>query len=577
MKSALEQYANVLRYILLLALSVTSLSVAPQNTSNNLNELLSAGTKEFLTVDEAYQLTLRETENTVIAEWVIADNYFLYGEQFHITVDGHPINFEKPDGNIAYDQFFEKDVEKHYIYIATTIDNAQFPSTDNLEIAVRYQGCADAGLCYPPETKYFELSDAGINAIATPQPPATHQKAETATSWKTLLFMLCIAIIGGMILNLMPCVFPVLSIKALSLANQRDKASRTSHGWAYTLGCILTFILMAVLLLLARNAGDAVGWGFQLQFPAVITFLALLFFIMGLSLSGVVEFGGRLMNAGQQLTEGSQKQHSFFTGALAAIVASPCTAPFMATALGYAFTQPAFISLAIFGGLGFGMALPFLLLSYLPQLHKNLPAPGAWMETFKQCLAFPLYLTSVWLLWVLGQQVGNFAVALVLVVAVTLAFLFWIKSKKPQWTPILYVSALLLLISILWHNQQQLAQQSNAKDSFWKPYSAQTLNALRTQGEPIFVNLTADWCITCKFNEKVVFTTATLQTMQDKGIHLLEGDWTNYNAEINTLLDQYGRGGVPLYLLFPAKPNAEGIILPQILNPTEFKKQINGI
>lgn len=531
--------------------------------------------ESFLHVDEAYKLTVRQTDSEIIAEWMIADKYFLYGEQFRFSIDGQTLTASRPKGKIAYDEFFEKDVEKIYVYTKASISKEQLPpSSDANTLVVTYQGCADAGLCYPPETKQFSISPTSITPInKTPSPIGnsnTLDNITAPTNNASIAVMIAFALLGGMLLNLMPCVFPVLSIKALSLVNQTDQHTRIKHGWSYTAGCLVMFIVIALALFAVRSAGKSVGWGFQLQEPAIITALAFLFLVMGLSLSGLVHFGSRWMNAGQSLTQGSGVSHSFFTGVLAAIVASPCTAPFMASALGYALTQPPFVALCIFGALGLGMALPFLILSYSPQLSQYLPKPGAWMETFKQALAFPLYITSAWLLWVLGHQAGNNAVILVILGTISVVFILWLNQKKPQWKTSTYILGTIIIASIVWQNKQVTVND----DHLWEAYTTNRLTQLRQDNQAVFVNLTADWCITCKVNEKIVFTPSTLQRMKDHNIHLLEGDWTQYNPEITQLLNQYKRAGVPLYLFFPAKSGSKAEILPQILTPSHIKRLI---
>lgn len=544
--------------------------------------------EEFLHVDKAYTISVRQNQQQLTVEWMIADKYFLYGEQFRFSVNGKEVPATRPAGKRSYDEIFEKEVEKYYVYTQAVIDKAALPSDTPFTLSVRYQGCADAGLCYPPETKNFTVSADGItqnkaapsrfalgnspeNTSSNPKNGNTPTQTTDSSGFITLLIALGSALIGGAILNLMPCVFPVLSIKAFSLVNNTNHASRIRHGWSYTAGTLITFIAIACLLLIIRSAGQSIGWGFQLQEPAVITSLALLFFVMGLSLSGLVHFGSRWMGAGQSLTQGDGLSHSFFTGVLAAVVASPCTAPFMASALGYALTQPPFIAISIFAALGLGMALPFLLLSHLPQLGKFLPQPGLWMDTFKQALAFPLYITSVWLLWVLGQQIGTNAVILAILGAIGITFAFWLNQKISKGQTLINILCIALVIGVVWQNKNHTSNT----ESLWQPYTQAKLSGLRQEGKAVFVNLTADWCITCKVNEKLVFTPDTLQGMIDKEIHLLEGDWTNYNAEITYLLDQYGRGGVPLYLLFPAKTSADAKILPQILTPASFKRYVD--
>ncbi|MGS2717181.1 protein-disulfide reductase DsbD family protein [Eionea flava] len=571
-------------------------------TDNPFSNPFAGSTEEFLHVDEAYQLSVRATKDHIIAQWIVADHYFLYGEQFRLSINGQAVEATRAAGEISYDEIFEKDVEKYYVYTESIIDRKALtqslggvphPNDIPLTLSVTYQGCADAGLCYPPETKSFTIEGTYAQKSSVQQSSA--QKALNAPAIQTstennndsitlTALMLLFAIGGGVILNLMPCVFPVLSIKALSIASHTDTRSRIEHGWSYTAGCVLTFIAVAATLLAIRSAGQAVGWGFQLQSPAVITFLSLLFFIMGLSLAGHIQLGNRWMGLGQSLTQGNKRSHSFFTGVLAAVVASPCTAPFMATALGYALTQPTSTALLIFAGLGFGMALPFLLLSHIPQLSRILPKPGQWMDTFKQAIAFPLYLTSLWLLWVLGQQIGINGVITTLLGGLLILFSLWLchigaGKRHSRFNTVILLLCGITLASIIWQNSD--APNDNAQPStshtLWQPYTPETLAQLRDNNATVFVNLTADWCITCKWNEKRVFTSQTLEAMKNKGIYLLEGDWTRYNKDITALLDEYGRGGVPLYLLFRGDTSTRAMILPQILNPTEFEQLLSQL
>ncbi len=392
--------------------------------------------QDFLPVEEAYQLYATAANSELQLEWLLAPGYYLYQERFAAELtnpqDGTrqklALTFEP--GKTKYDEYFEKDVT---VYYERTLTPASWPEGfDNrlpYLLKVTSQGCADAGLCYPPYHHYFEYSPTG--ETFSPIDKATYQQRlgqsastntlqqPTVAAKKTFVFsqwllVLLLAIGGGTILNLMPCVFPVLSIKALKLASASEKPhTQHLHGWAYTLGTIATFLLVAAVMLAIRSAGAAVGWGFQLQSPLVVSLLAYLFFLMGLSFSGFIQLGSQLMGVGQAATHGESYRASFFTGALAAVVASPCTAPMMGTALGYAVTQPAIVALSIFAALGFGMALPFLALSYIPALSRVLPAPGPWMNTLKQAMAFPLYLTAIWLLWVLGRQTTTNGLALV--------------------------------------------------------------------------------------------------------------------------------------------------------------------
>ena len=554
---------------------------------NSLDEL--AQEEEFLPVDEAYQLEAKVNEDSLSFSWVIADAYYMYGDNFKVVVDGTPVEFSKPDGKIAYDAIFEEDLEKHRTFVELTVAKDQFTEGQPSKIAVHSQGCADGGLCYPPQVRNFVLSPnqasimtvAAVDRFANPEAAeaVVEEKTTEPASFKTALNMILLALAGGVILNLMPCVLPVLSLKALSLTSGHNLKEQKQHGWSYTLGVMTTFVTIAAVLLAVRAGGQAVGWGFQLQTPWFVTALILLFLVMGLSLSGLVEFGGKWMGMGQNLTSGTSLQSSYFTGVLASVVASPCTAPFMATALGFALAQPALIALSIFAALGLGMALPFLLLSYVPKLGEYLPKPGAWMETFKQALAFPLYLTALWLLWVLGRQLGSSSMAGIAIAGLGIIFIYWLSVHSKTIRPFGHVLALLVVGYASWNISQVTPPENGglSESSVWESYSPERLKELRQAGEPVFVNMTADWCITCKANEKRVFTEERLQDMKDKGITLIQGDWTNYNPEITKLLEEYGRGGVPLYVLFPSGTDGEAKVLPQILSPSKFEAEYSAL
>jgi thiol:disulfide interchange protein DsbD len=372
-----------------------------------------------------------------------------------------------------------------------------------------------------------------------------------------------------MILNLMPCVFPVLSIKVMSLA-AADRTRLAVHGWVYTLGIVVCFVGFAAALLIARKGGEAIGWGFQLQSPGLIAALAYLFFVMGLSMSGLINFGSSLMGAGQNLTQKSGLSGSFFTGVLAAVVASPCTAPFMGAALGFALTQPAIACIAVFAALGFGMALPLLILCYLPALATRLPKPGAWMDNLKQFLAFPLYLSAIWLLWVFGRQTSVSGMAALCAGAVAIAFGCWLLGREAQgiWKVIRWVCitiSWILAVALVWQGAENRAQK-NTSDDRWQAYSPELVASLRSEGRPIFINLTADWCLTCLANERIALHTEEVEQLFDElNVATIKGDWTNTDPTITELLRDYGRSGVPLYLWFPANSSEKAIILPQLL------------
>jgi thiol:disulfide interchange protein len=473
-------------------------------------------------VDKAYQLEVEVQADRLLLHWSIAEGYYLYGDQFQIGLAQGQQNIrtqlQSEKGEVAYDDYFQKNVEKFRLFTTQTLllpGNIDTQS-GNFVLSSRFQGCADAGLCYPPETFYFAINFATktTTAVADPQAMAA---APEATGKLSFALMFVFALLGGLILNLMPCVFPVLSIKLLSFAKSNESASHLkTHSWFYTFGVLSTFTLTALLLMVLRNAGAIIGWGFQLQSPIFIACLALLFLVLGLSLSGFINIGTRFMGVGQNLTAGSHYRNSFFTGVLAVIVASPCSVPFMGVALGYALTQPTAAALVIFLGLGIGLASPFLVFAYVPWLIQHLPKPGLWMEKLKHWLALPLYLSSVWLLWVL-----------------------WHQLVLPTHT------------------------ETNA-NQHWEKYSAQTLSGYLDNDEAVFVELTADWCITCLVNEKTSLNrAAVLSTMKTKNIHYLRGDWTKGDVEITALLKQYQRGGVPLYIYYGK--NKSVTVLPQLL------------
>jgi thiol:disulfide interchange protein DsbD len=380
------------------------------------------------------------------------------------------------------------------------------------------------------------------------------------------------ALLGGVILNLMPCVFPVLSLKVFAMAAQRERDDEAHwHSWIYTAGVITTFVLVASVMLLLRAGGEAVGWGFQLQEPMFVGLLIYLFFVVGLSFSGVLHIGGSLMGIGQRLVAGNPVRATFFTGVLAVVVASPCSAPFMGVALGYAVVQSAPVALLVFAVLGLGMALPFILLAYWPQMLHRLPAPGLWMERLRQFLAFPLYATAVWLLWVLGQQGGELAMVAILggLILLVLAGWLWRDASVRVWEKALAVLVLataLIVPHFLVAEICQLPQATAFKTGDAEPYSPARLAALRAEGKPALINMTASWCLTCLVNEKMVLSRHSVKKyLHEKNIAYLVGDWTNRDPDITQFLQQYKRNGVPLYVYYPAGADSKPVVLPQVL------------
>lgn len=397
---------------------------------------------------------------------------------------------------------------------------------------------------------------------------------------KAVLF----AFLGGIVLNLMPCVFPILSMKALSLVNlsRADLRIARQSGLLYTAGILAAFALIGAALLALRQGGQAVGWGFQMQSPFVNVGLGLLMLAIGLNLFGVFEIGGRLMGAGASLAEGGERKSAFFTGLLAVVVATPCTAPFMAGALGYALVQPPALALAVFLVLGFGLAFPYLLLSLIPSLGRALPRPGPWMATLRSLLAFPMLATALWLFWIVGRQLGATSMSVALLAALCLAFALWAfgRSAAAARRPVWQAAAVLGLIACvaLSANVKRyldapgaLAEASPSALGGLQPerFSPERVKGYIAEGQPAFVYFTADWCVSCKVNERVALATdAVANAFRERGVKVVEADWTAEDPVITEWLEMYDRVGVPLYLYFPQGSSlATATILPQILLP----------
>ena len=381
-----------------------------------------------------------------------------------------------------------------------------------------------------------------------------------------LLPALALALVGGLILNLMPCVFPVLSIKALALVN---KGNHRAEGLAYTAGVLASFAALAAVLIALRAGGQQVGWGFQFHSPVFVLVVAYVLFLVGLSLSGLFEIGGSFTGIGSGLAARDGLAGSFFTGVLAAVVATPCTAPFMGAALAFALAQPAAVMVAVFLALGLGLALPFLVLAFWPAAQRWLPRPGAWMDKFKQALAFPMYAAVVWLLWVLAQQAGPDSVALALGGLVLMAFGLWWRHASGAsvlGTGAAVVSVVLALSAAAWVKPIP-ADVRAAGESATEVFSGERLAELRGQNKPVFVNLTAAWCISCLVNERVALSRPEVtEAFAKAGVVYLKGDWTREDPKITAVLKAHGRSGVPLYLFY-APGAAEAQVLPQILTP----------
>jgi thiol:disulfide interchange protein DsbD len=362
------------------------------------------------------------------------------------------------------------------------------------------------------------------------------------------------------------------------------------QGLAYTVGILASFALLGGVLIVLKAGGAQIGWGFQFQSPLFVLAVAYLIFAVGLSLSGVFAIGGSVTGIGSSLAGRSGYGGSFFTGVLATIVATPCTAPFMGAALGFALTQPPVVLLAVFFCLGLGLALPYLLLSFWPFLQRSLPKPGAWMDKLKQGLAFPMYGAAAWLVWVLAQQAGINAVAVALGGMVVIAFAAWLyevskytgKAAQRSGSGVAGLALGLALIGgyfgVATTAPAALCLNSESATNV-EPYSAARLSELRSAGKPVFINLTAAWCISCLVNEKVALSQrSVIDTFKSSGITYLKGDWTNRDAEITKILAEFGRSGVPLYVFYPAgaENSTHPVVLPQLLTPEIVTQAVSG-
>ena len=560
--------------------------------------------------------------NELLLRLTPARGYYVYRDRTSMALEGaQGVSLQAPrwpKGNAHRDE--------HFGDVTVYFDQAEVPvplKRDRADavtatLRVTFQGCQTDGICYPPMTRRVKLSipSGTVTPASTPDMPAPASVAplptattpvddaapDTTTSaaslapdvertrppeevlarnprgTSSLLVALALALTGGLILNLMPCVLPILSLKALSLAESgREGGDARRRALWYTAGVLVSFVAVGALAIALRAAGQALGWGFQLQQPWVVGLLAYVMFAVGLSLSGVFAIGHRLAGTGHGLASRRGPVGDFFTGVLAVVVASPCTAPFMGVALAYAFTAPTPLALLVFAVLGLGLALPFLLIGFVPALASRLPRPGAWMDTLKQVLAFPMYLTAVWLLWVLGKQRGIDAVGLALVGLVLLALgLWWFQRARFAPAPLQRALALALAVSALvpLAMLHRLPAETAAAPTTegHAAYSAERLAALRAEGRIVFVDMTADWCVTCKANEKAVLNTpAFRELLATHDAVMLTGDWTNVDPAITAFLEAHGAVGVPLYVLYPRGGGA-GEVLPTVLTQDGMRR-----
>ena len=419
---------------------------------------------------------------------------------------------------------------------------------------------------------------AGPKPAAAPVPVLN--AAAPAGEGLSLLAAMLFAFVGGIVLNLMPCVFPVLSLKALALAapGHGNRQKLRLEGLAFSGGVIATFVVLAGLLLAFRAAGEQFGWGFQLQSPAVVTGLALLFFVLALNMSGAFEFTSLVPSEAAGWSARNKYADAALSGVLAVVIASPCTAPFMGAALGFALAQPAVVTLVVFVALGLGMALPFLLLSWFPGWRRMLPKPGKWMVHLKQMLAFPLYATVAWLAWVLGAQVDNDAVVRLLITLVVVAFALWAwrtyRMGAARAYSVAAVAGFVAACAVAWPLFSGGAERDAAAAAPgagkaaagdpWQPFTPALVAELTAAGKPVFVDFTAAWCVTCQVNKRLVLNDRTVKdAFVQHGIELVRADWTRRDPVITQALAALGRQGVPVYVLYI--PGREPTLLPEVL------------
>ena len=427
-------------------------------------------------------------------------------------------------------------------------------------------------------------------ALNTNLTPASQASGASSANWGTFVWALAAAVLGGLILNLMPCVFPVLAIKVLGFAShgRHSRAAHRAQGLAYTAGVVLSFMALGGLMLALRAGGEQLGWGFQLQSPAVITGLAVLFTLLGLNLAGLLEIGHLLPHRLASLQLRHPVVDAFLSGVLAVAIASPCTAPFMGASLGYAITLPWAQALGIFATLGLGLALPYLVAAWVPAVGRWLPRPGAWMESLRHFMAFLMWATVVWLLWVLGHLSGVDGAASLLALLLGLALLVWslgLKGRSRWVFTIISIATCALLAGAIGQNvlkmedlpTAQAAPVSAPGDAVvstslgqWQAWTPGRVDAELATGKPVFVDFTAAWCITCQYNKKTTLANAeVLADFAARKVTLLRADWTRRDPAITQALEALGRSGVPVYVLYQA--GRTPVVLSEILGVKELR------
>ncbi|SEO45379.1 thiol:disulfide interchange protein DsbD [Luteibacter sp. UNC138MFCol5.1] len=555
---------------------------------------------EPLPADQAFRFeALVKDHASLLLRWTMPKDYYLYRDKTEIKVTspagvaaGEP---DWPSGTAHHDEHFG-DTIVYYDQVELPVPLTGAGNAKDVVLDVAYQGCLENGVCYPVMKRQVKVDlAAGTATIGggkaddraatsaevapTPPPPGLTPGGDAPVG---ILAAIGLALLGGLVLNLMPCVLPVLSLKAITvLESGESPAAARRHALWYTAGVLVAFAALGLVIVGIRAAGHGLQWGAQFQQPLAIGLLVYVMLAVGLSMSGVFEIGGSLGNLGGGLASRSDPSGDFFTGVLAVVVASPCTAPFMGSAIAFAFAASLPVAFLIFLALGLGLALPFLLMGFVPAVARLLPRPGRWMETLKQALAFPMYLTAVWLLWVLTKQRGADAAALVLGGGVLLAMALWWYGRSRGGRPLAWVFTGVLAVgaaAALWtvHGLPAASGATVTAQDGSVPYSPAKLTELRAAGTPVFVDMTADWCITCKANEKAVLDTDAFKALLKRtGTVYMKGDWTDVNATIAAFLEQYHSVGVPLYVVYP-KNGGDGRKLSTVLTYDGVEKALEA-
>ena len=569
-----------------LDLPVPGAANAPTNKLGDLlkspSQLAVGGNGAALPAEQAFHFdAIAQYPHHLLIRWTMAKGYYLYRDKTTLTVKNAPnvaLTPAWPAGEMHTDANFGNTTVYFGDITVPVSVNGDLSGLKTLDIAASFQGCQDGGVCYPVMTRDASVglgSAAQTTGQAAENPAPEMPPASAGGASASLLYQLLLAVLGGLVLNLMPCVLPVLSIKAVGILESGDNlARRRTHALMYTAGVLISFVALGLVIIALKTA-----WGAHLQNPLVVAVLSLVMLAVALSMSGVVQFGASLGNTGSSLANRSGPIGDFFTGVLAVVVASPCTAPFMGTALAYALVAPTLNAMAVFFALGLGLALPFLAIGFIPALSRWLPRPGRWMETLKEILAFPMYLTAAWLAWVLAHQRGADAVGLLMVAAVLLAMtLWWFERSRGRglfsraWVVVL---ALFTLAPLYYLSTLPATAHAAETSSGVVAYSPEKLDALRKAGTPVFVDMTADWCVTCKANEHTVLDGDAFQALLKRtGTVYMKGDWTDVNPTISAFLEQYHSPGVPLYVVFP-KNGGPGHALPTVLTESLVEDAVN--